>query len=243
MRRLVVGPDEGAVEGGGFGFEERRGIEGGDVGIPGVSAGHGGGEVAEEGRVVEEAGQAVEFAEGAAPFDGLGGSLDEEDEGDVKRVVHQDPELLADGAKVVFGEVVEVEHVEEVEKEDGGDNDAAEGARDVALVAFDVETERALDAGGQADDAFADDDQCEETHAFDNVRALEAQGPPFDRRENGDPDFKAADDVPERIDLVSARGCKGWKCKRETEKHDGGERQCGHDNTKRNSSGMIVPGK
>lgn len=88
-----------------------------------------------------------------APDSETGEALDDEDDADVEGEMQDHPEMLADGAHAVRGDLVEVEHPHEVEDADGADD----GADDVGGV--DVVGADFVDGFAHADDAFAEDDE------------------------------------------------------------------------------------
>lgn len=140
----VRGHDVGALEGGEVVELLVEGVFDlvGEVG--GVEVG---GEVDEGG--LEAGGDLGEFA----PDGEAGEALDDEDDADVEGEVQDDPEVLADGAHAVGGDLVEVEHPHEVEDADGAD-DGADDVGGVDVVGADL-----VDGFAHADDAFAEDDQ------------------------------------------------------------------------------------
>lgn len=106
-------------------------------------------------------------------------AFDGEDEAEVEREMHRGPDLRTDYAEMLFVDPVEVDHVEKVEVENCAENfcrhvagecEGAAGGGDV-LASF-----------GRGDGAFAEDDEGQEGHSFDEVRSFEAEIAP----DNGD---------------------------------------------------------
>lgn len=108
--------------------------------------------------------------------------------------MEEGPDLLADGPEPLVLDLVEIQHPEQVDDQDGADDLADHGRGEVGAPLHDVR-----DGFGHADDAFAHDDQRQQADALDQMRVLEADDAPLARRRDGDKRFDPHHDVPAHV--------------------------------------------